>query len=591
MKVSTESTLTFLTRSIFLISTIFTIGIFSQGPDCTKEVFITGDTMYTSTSDSTTLTASIDLTGQISLGETICFFVKPKLNENVFKNYKVEIEGDYNESYPLVYALNLTQVTRTYALRDQYTFAEPSLSVYCVCDCPGGSDHYTEVTDHCTNSSGPICQNVVMDTAANGCPLTSVAVSKSCCSVTVSPSTDPNRYIAYRLGNFKTVFDFTLSSFYTSNGEPLKPPRKITAALKGKLVTNDGDESQSSMKNTMDILDIPTTNLYSNEIGGEIMSNADINTINEWNFHKLGWFKIKNSTFSTGDPAMLKDVLSVSVTNCLEDEYTVTPDVSYDQNDVKPWGSPLYTTAGGNVISAVYDPLGSSARVNYRVSPQMSCGVHLSTPAKSFSQSGESHLKDFSIERAAGDSTVIMKFSGTSGVISGNVQAGSESDGYNILDKVNFIVPFSLHDEVTVRLTLLLATEPITRVCLHHISNPTHIICKNVVITVTRMKIPLQSPKLRPKLYPTEETATTRMHVHSSPKNGNYKTAERHFEMLLSNGEEGIGKEHLRWYQYMFPGHWLNGMDNMIEGLVMTAVLILMVVTAAFLYFLLNHAV
>ncbi|KAJ8046537.1 Cell fusion protein aff-1 [Holothuria leucospilota] len=554
-------------RSIYLISTIFTIGIFSQVPDCTKEVFITSDISFTST-DSTNLTASIDLTGEISLGETICFYVKPKLKENVFKNYKVEIEGDYNEPYLLVYALNLTQVTRTYSLRDQYTFAKPSMSFYCVCDCPGGSDHCSEDTDYCTRSPGPICENIMVDTLANGCPLSFIARSTTCCSVTVSPSDNLHRYIAYRLGNFETVVDFTLFSFYANNGAFLEPPRPITGFLRANSTTEDDDEPDISVTaNNMTVLDIPTSNLYTNESNDVIMLGVEVNAINEWDFNKLGWLRITNSTVSVGDTRRLEDVVRVSVSNCIEDEYFVTAYVSYDKNDARPWGSPLDTTAGDQIISAMYSSLNSSARINYKVSPRMTFDLPLRTPAESFYQSGGSQLQDFSLENSEGGSLVTIKCSGTSGIISGNVQSESESTGYNILYNVSFIVPASLSGEVTIKLTFPTATEPITRVCLHHISNPTTIICRNVAA-----KLATEIPPLSPKGGPM-----TNGHMHTPPGNG---------DPVSGNKDKKNG---LRWYHYLFPGQWFNGMDNMIEGLIMTFEIILVVVIAALLYLYLKY--
>ncbi|KAJ8046539.1 hypothetical protein HOLleu_05235 [Holothuria leucospilota] len=547
MKVSTQSSLSssFLMRRIFLLSTIFISGTFSQGPDCTEDVFITADTSFTS-SDSTTLTASIDLTGEISLGETICFYVKPELNEDIFQDYQVEIEGEYEEPYPLLYALSLTQVTRTYSLSDQYTFGRPSLSFFCVCDCPGGLEHCTEETDYCTNSPGPICVNVIVETAATGCPLSFLSSSTTCCSVTISPSEDYNRYIAYRLGDSETVFDFTLSSFYTSDDAVFESPRQITAVLKADGTTDEDDESEISITaNKMDALDIPTSSLYSNEIGGDVMWGVEVNAINEWDFHKLGWFKVTDSTVTVEDTVRLKDVVDVSVTNCLEDEYTVTANVSYDQNDDTPWGSPLNSASAEQVISATYSPEGPSAMVNYRVSPRMTVELPLSIPAESFYQSGESSLGNFVVERTEVDSTIIIKFTRTVGIISGDVQSGSESDGYNILDDVHFQLPAASSGEISITLTLLTTNETITRVCLHHISHPSDILCKDVPLETITMKISPLSPEEYQTVYRTEELTTT--YIDTSPENVDNSNAGQNIDPQ-GNGKDSLKAKNLKWY-------------------------------------------
>ncbi|KAJ8046542.1 hypothetical protein HOLleu_05238 [Holothuria leucospilota] len=548
MKASTQASLgaSCFMKSIFLMSTIFTSGTFSQVPDCTKDVFITADTSFTS-SDSTTLTASIGLTGEISLGKTICFYVKPELNEDIFQDYQVEIEGKYVEEYPLVYKLTLIDVTRRYPLRDPYIFAKPSLSFYCVCDCPGGSEHCTEDTDYCTNSPGPICVNVIVETAATGCPLSFLSSSTTCCSVTISPSEDNTRYIAYRLGDSETEFHFTLFSFYTSDDAVSGTPRQITAVLKADGTTDDENESEISISaNKMDALDIPTSNLYSDVDGGQVMWGVQVNAINEWDFHKLGWFKVTDSTVTVEDPVRLKDVVNVNVTNCLEDEYTVTANVSYDQNDGTPWGSPLTYLSREQVLLAYYSPEGQSANVHYGVSPQMTFELPLSTPAESFYQSGKLGLGKFAVERTEVGSTIIVKFTRTTGIISGNVQSGSESDGYNILDDVHFKLPTSFSGEISITLTLLSTDETITRVCLYHISHPSDILCKHVPLEMTTIKIPPLSPGEYQTVYRTEEFKTT--YFGTSPENGDNDTAGQNIDNSQGNGKDSDKGKNLKWY-------------------------------------------
>ncbi|KAJ8046540.1 hypothetical protein HOLleu_05236 [Holothuria leucospilota] len=546
MKASTQASLgaSCFMRNIFLLSTIFISGTFSQVPDCTKDVFITADTSFTS-SCSTTLTASIDLTGEISLGETICFYVKPELNEDIFQDYQVEIEGENVEPYPLVYILTLMGVARRYPLRDQYIFAKPSLSFNCVCDCPGGSEHCTEETDHCTNSPGPICVNVIVETAATGCPLSFLSSSITCCSVTISPSEDNNRYIAYRLGDSEKWFMFLLKSFYTSDYEVFESPRRVLAVLKADGTTDEDDESEISIiANKMDALDIPTSNLYSNEIGGDVMWGVQVNAINEWDFHKLGWFKVTNSTVTVGDTVRLNDVVDVSVTNCLEDEYTVTANVSYDQNDGTPWGSPLASSEQFHMV--LYSSEGQFVNVYYRASPRMTFELPLSTPAESFYQSGKLGLGKFAVERTEVGSTIIIKFTRTTGIISGNVQSGSESGGYNILADVHFKLPNSSSDEISVTLALLSTDETITRVCLHHISHPGDILCRNVPLEMTTMKIPPLSPGEYQTVYRTEEFTT--MYFGTSPKNCDNDTAGQNIDNSPGNGKDSEKGKNLKWY-------------------------------------------
>lgn len=58
------------------------------------------------------------------------------------------------------------------------------------------------------------------------------------------------------------------------------------------------------------------------EMSHDLMGNVPINDLNEWDLHKLGWFKSKKTRNHISPQSQVKRAFAANVKNCKENSYT-----------------------------------------------------------------------------------------------------------------------------------------------------------------------------------------------------------------------------------------------------------------------------
>ena len=217
-----------------------------------------------------------------------------------------------------VYGISLDDVKSVLLYANSYSFGIPNVDVKCVCDCPGAEDFCSSNTDSCHENgifaAQGTCYNFYGQGMSNaGCTAFLSGSAEVCCSINVTPY---NRTIwrAIELGPGSNRAVFTVTSLNSQTktttevdiegGHPILKPFYLTVSA---------PSIQSPLKPGW---------YFGSDTGDTLYSGVELNTLNEYDTNKLGWYKFTRGMFEM-DKSQVMDSFNVEVDNCDSDELTV----------------------------------------------------------------------------------------------------------------------------------------------------------------------------------------------------------------------------------------------------------------------------
>ena len=230
-----------------------------------------------------------------------------------------------------VFLLELYSVEEVYPILETYNFSIPSVSSKCWCDCPGGRDFCSSGTHTCRE---PCISYFRPGQTTEGCSFT-LGESQMCCQVELEPVMGGEEglpqlrwwqslFSAVKLGEPVVVATVKQKLYLQVNGGPsrmvFESERKVdlgrTQVLddKFRVVLHHLSRLQPSLAPgwyfgpVPDISGGPPAVLY---------TGSDLNSLQEWDVRKLGWFKHDGESYKF-DRAGLAAAVDGQVKHCGE---------------------------------------------------------------------------------------------------------------------------------------------------------------------------------------------------------------------------------------------------------------------------------
>ena len=193
----------------------------------------------------------------LKLGECISYFNRVETSE-----FKIRLV-DMKEVHPII---------------ESYNFSIPKVETHCWCDCPGGRDYCNSGKHECQE---PCVSFYAYGQSNAGCSIENYGRSQMCCTSELESGV---QMTAVNLG--KPYFQATFQNEFFQNET-------------FKVISDERTISRALVKPTWYF------KYYST------LLNANINSVEEWNVNKVGWYR--NNNFNT---ALLTSKLLGSVHNC-----------------------------------------------------------------------------------------------------------------------------------------------------------------------------------------------------------------------------------------------------------------------------------
>ena len=481
---------------------------------------------------------STEILTSVGLHETICY---------TFDRVIQDEEFGFHETTEYEFLMELTSVEEVYPVKEKYNFSIPRVRTRCQCDCPGGRDYCSSSggdmsRDMSRDCDGGVCADFFRaDQTVAGCTIT-LGQSQMCCKSEFIPlkgsqgisqlQNDQELFTAVKLGDPILVATISQKLFNVKTAQmkyhnvrriPLNQLHQM--ADKFRIVLHLRTDTKPLLATSRWYFG-PVHNASDPE-SKVLYTGSDVNSRDEWDVRKLGWFKQGSKKGLQIHRALAASKMSGSVNHCGNQDMDFELDVLYTNNF--PVDARDITTVLG-VKSANYRRLEDSVVVSRRQAPRVEVALTLKENLEVELSKDESFVGRFSAHiTVIEESDVILEvmFFEGSGSIEGEFYSNRNESSIN----EKFFIYLSENEERISRFVKLSSPCQKLRseVCFKPFQTTSSPICKIAECII--------EPKT---LKPRPQEIRTYLPI-SLPK----------------------------WTQYLSPVEWINGMDSSLEIVLM----------------------
>ena len=387
---------------VTLLLLALTLGSQDLSSRCTHLSSITGNLKYVDRTNYQLVSSTV-INTNIGLGETICFrlMVNKTLTDDSMK-YSLPHEANSSD---IMYMLTLSEVKQTHRILNSYqtAIAKPMIGD-CSCDCPCFTDHYIHLKDYCEGEriNPQPCVNIISETQTdNGCrsaPICADSTSSAICSFYVTRDDSLPIYDTMEISTAETWLVFRLEIYEGGN---MAKTEEIEFSLQdGRVIYSENRvDSKVSVEGPGIPSIIPAKWYFKESDQPELYTGVEINSMNEWNFQKLGWLRWRagDVVFPEKFKVNLKNQFSYSYQHCGVGKKTWGFAGSYTSSFMKDASKALVKDQNSGQIKELV--AGDRMVIaTLKSSPRYSVVLELNETADVIFYFDQSHLVDFSVK-------------------------------------------------------------------------------------------------------------------------------------------------------------------------------------------------